>query len=91
MWTPNLLISRNGGKLIYHELKMRDARQIAVFPAIGVAENQTGFPACLLKAKNTYQPTRAGASNNRCFDTCRAIAIELKCKRPNGSHSLPLR
>jgi hypothetical protein len=30
----------------------------AVFPAIGVAENQTGFSTCLLKAKNTYHPTR---------------------------------
>jgi hypothetical protein len=32
--------------------------QLAVFPAIGIAENQTAFSICLLKAKNTYHPTR---------------------------------
>jgi hypothetical protein len=60
--------------------------QSAVFLAISIAENQTGFSTCLLKAKNTYHPMRKGASNNRCLDSCRAITIELKCKRPNGSH-----
>jgi len=40
----------------------------AVFSAIGVAENQTEFSACLLKAKNTYHPTRKGTSNDRCRD-----------------------
>jgi hypothetical protein len=34
--------------------------------------------------------TRVGASNDRCFDTCRAITIELKWNRPNGSHFSPL-
>jgi hypothetical protein len=63
----------------------------AVFPAIGIAENQTAFSICLLKAKNTYHPTRKGASNNRCFDSCRAITIELTFKRPNGSHFPHLR
>jgi hypothetical protein len=65
--------------------------QSAGFPAIGIAEKQPGFPACLLKAKNTCHPTRKGASNDRCFNSCRAITIELKCKRPNGSHFPHLR